>query len=88
MRQLSDIQPNDLRRELRDIVLVGFAGVEPLDLIGPMSVFVRAEALVPGAYSVCFAAPEGGILVARSGLSLAGILPLEAIDRPSQPPRR
>ncbi len=82
MTQLSDIQPNAPLRARREVVLVGFAGVEPLDLVGPMSVFSRAEALVPGSYSVCIAAPEGGILVARSGLSLAGILPLEAIGRP------
>jgi transcriptional regulator GlxA family with amidase domain len=82
MTQLSDIQPNDLPRVTRDVVLVGFAGVEPLDLVGPMSVFARAEALVPGAYSIRIAAPEGGTLAARSGLSFAGILPLEAIDSP------
>jgi len=82
MTQLSDILPNDLTRGTREVVLVGFAGVEPLDLVGPMSVFARAEALVPGAYSIRIAAPEGGILAARSGLSLAGILPLEAIDQP------
>src|SRR3546814_5676811 len=46
-----------------------------------MSVFTRAEALVPGAYAISIAAPEGGILAARSGISLAGVLPLEAIDR-------
>src|SRR3546814_8495617 len=46
-----------------------------------MSVFTRAEALVPGAYAISIAAPEGGILAARSGISLAGVRPLEAIDR-------
>lgn len=35
-----------------------------------------------GAYSIRIAAPEGGTVVARSGLSFAGILPLEAIDPP------
>ncbi len=60
--------------------MVGFDGFEPLDLVGPMAVFARAEALVPGTYVIRIAAPQGGILTAQSGLSLAGILPLEAID--------
>src|SRR3546814_19019615 len=81
MAQLSDIPPNAILREPREIILIGFAGVEPLDLIGPMSVFTRAEALVPGAYAISIAAPEGGILAARSGISLAGVLPVEAVVR-------
>lgn len=82
MTLLSDIQPISAICPPREIVLVGYTGVEPLDLVGPMSVFVRAEALAPGAYTINMVAPELGMLAAHGGLIFGGILALEAIDRP------
>lgn len=82
MTQISDIRPNPPLRKPRDIVLVGFPGVEPLDIAGPMAVFTRAAALVPDAYTIRLVAPQGGTLVTASGLSLADVLPLDAISAP------
>lgn len=82
MTLISDIPPISPTHGPRAVVLVGFAGVEPLDLIGPLSVFARAEALVPGSYSIRLAAPDGGIVTAQWGLSFAGIVPLATIDGP------
>ncbi|MDO7836274.1 DJ-1/PfpI family protein [Sphingobium sp. HBC34] len=81
MTHSSDSPPTP-QRHCRHIVLVGFAGVEPLDLIGPLSVFARAETLVPGSYSIRIAAPEGGIVVAQWGVSLAEVVPLDEIEGP------
>ncbi len=66
----------------RTVVLVGFAGVEPLDLIGPLSVFARAEALSPGSYAIRIAAPGGGIVAAHWGVSLADVAALDTIRGP------
>jgi transcriptional regulator GlxA family with amidase domain len=56
----------------RDIVLVAFDGVEPIDIAGPASVFSKAEGLRPGSYRLHVASPAGGTVPTNSGLLVAG----------------
>lgn len=62
-----------------DVALIAFPGVEPLDVVGPASVFAKAAALRPGAYRVLIGSPQGGCLAAAGGISLADTVPLEAL---------
>ena len=50
----------------RRIVIVGFPGVQTLDMIGPAEVFRTADALEPGTYSVEVVAAESGPLPSTS----------------------
>src|ERR1700722_15270769 len=65
----------------RHVVIVGFQGVQSLDVVGPFEVFGgagrAAEALGrPGGYRVTLASSDGGSVRAESGLGLeAGPLP-------------
>ena len=54
----------------RAIVFVVFDDFQLLDLAGPMTVFEIASRFVPGAYALSTRAPEGGTVVASSGLSV------------------
>ena len=61
----------------RKIALIGYDGVQSLDLIGPMEVFSMVNRFGGAlAYEVLLASPNGGEIVCNSGLRLAGALPL------------
>ncbi|WP_238813993.1 GlxA family transcriptional regulator [Herbaspirillum rubrisubalbicans] len=64
----------------RKIVFIAFDGADPLDLIGPIGVFSRAEEIAPGSYDIRIASVDGAILCTRSPLSLAGIVTLSSIE--------
>jgi transcriptional regulator GlxA family with amidase domain len=64
----------------RKIALIGYEGVQSLDLVGPLEVFSMANnhgARVP--YQVVLASPAGGEILANSGLRLAGSLPFSEL---------
>jgi transcriptional regulator GlxA family with amidase domain len=64
----------------RKIALIGYDGVQSLDLVGPLEVFSMVNRFaVAGAYEVMLASPQGGEIVTNSGLKLAGSLPLSAL---------
>ena len=63
----------------RTVLFIAFDGAEPLDLMGPIGVFSRAQALAPGSYDIRVASPEGGAIGTGSPLSLGGIVPLSAV---------
>ncbi|MEI9885212.1 MAG: helix-turn-helix domain-containing protein [Rhizomicrobium sp.] len=63
----------------RRIALIGFDGMQSLDLVGPMEVFSIANANRPAGrapYDVLLASPEGGEIVSNAGLRIAGTLAL------------
>ena len=65
---------------IRKIALIGYDGVQSLDLVGPLEVFSMANRFaVPGAYEVMLASLQGGEIVTNSGVKLAGSLPLSAL---------
>ncbi|RSZ44329.1 MULTISPECIES: DJ-1/PfpI family protein [unclassified Variovorax] len=66
----------------RTVVLVAFDGVEVLDVAGPASAFSKATELVPDAYRLVVASPDGGSITTNSGLTLSDTRPLHAIDSP------
>jgi transcriptional regulator GlxA family with amidase domain len=53
------------------IVLVGYDGMQSLDLVGPLEVFSMANRSA-AAYRVILASPAGGEIVSHSGLRIAG----------------
>ena len=65
---------------LRNVALVGYAGAQSLDLVGPLEVFAMANRFAEAPpYHVILASPEGGTITCNSGLLLGGSLPLEAL---------
>lgn len=61
----------------RIVVLLGYDGVQSLDLIGPMEVFSMANRFAGcSAYEVIIASPSGGEIVSNAGLRMAGAKPL------------
>ncbi len=61
----------------RMIALIGYDGVQALDLIGPWEVFSMANRYgAPVRYEVVLASPGGGDLVSNSGFRLSGSVPL------------
>lgn len=74
----------------RRVVLVGFNGLQALDLVGPLEVFTKANAHAPQAgatpfrYEVITASPYGGQVGTNSGLQIADAVALadvpEAVD--------
>lgn len=59
----------------RDIAVLGFDGVQTLDVVGPMEVFALANRYAKTAappYRVTLASPTGGALHTNAGLQLAG----------------
>lgn len=64
----------------RKIALIGFEGVQSLDLVGPLEAFSMANifgAAVP--YEVLLASPGGGEIIASSGLKFAGTIALQDV---------
>lgn len=66
----------------RTVVVVAFDGVEPLDVVGPTSVFAKATEARAGAYEVIVATPRGGAIQTCGGVALAGTIALGEV-----PPR-
>lgn len=59
----------------RDIAVLGFDGVQTLDVVGPMEVFALANRYVktgPPPYRVLLTSPTGGTIHTHAGLELAG----------------
>lgn len=60
----------------RLVALIGFDGVQSLDLIGPMEVFAIANSALPEGqppYRVILASAAGGEIVSNAGLRMAGM---------------
>lgn len=61
------------------VVLVGYNGLQSLDLCGPLEVFTKAKDKAPevGAapfrYEILVASPDGGVIVTNSGLQIANV---------------
>ncbi|MBC7549223.1 MAG: helix-turn-helix domain-containing protein [Polaromonas sp.] len=69
----------------RDIAVLGFDGVQTLDVVGPMEVFALANRYAtagPPPYRVVLASPTGGSIHTNAGLELAGSTALA--DLPQQ----
>ena len=54
----------------RKVVLVGFPGVQALDLVGPHDVFAGASLLTDGGYDVAVSSVDGRPLTTATGLAL------------------
>lgn len=64
----------------RTVALIGYPGVQSLDLVGPLEVFSMANRFGNRtAYEVILASPDGGTIVCNSGLQLAGSVPLAGL---------
>jgi transcriptional regulator GlxA family with amidase domain len=60
----------------RKVVIVGFSGVQALDVVGPHDVFTTASLMTGGGYDVVVASADGQQVSTTSGLALgAGPLP-------------
>src|SRR6478672_5229011 len=71
--------------QARNIALVGYAGAQSLDIVGPLEVFAMANRFSETPpYTVLVASPEGGTITCNSGLLLGGSVALddlpEALD--------
>lgn len=70
----------------RRIAIVGYEGFQLLDVTGPAEVFAKANDFMPDLaasplrYEIVVASPAGGTITSSSGLSLAGTVPLEALE--------
>ena len=61
----------------RKIALIGYRGVQSLDLVGPLEVFAMANRFAgEAAYAPILASPIGGEIVCNSGIRLAGAVAL------------
>jgi transcriptional regulator GlxA family with amidase domain len=62
---------------VRKIALVGYRGVQSLDLVGPFEVFAMANRFGGAkAYEPLLASPDGGEIICNSGIRLAGAVAL------------
>ncbi|HIE1650594.1 MULTISPECIES: GlxA family transcriptional regulator [Burkholderia] len=69
-------------RSARNVVVVGFAGVQSLDITGPMEVFAVANRHLPDhavPYRLTLASQHGDDIVTHAGLRLAGAAALAAL---------
>lgn len=55
---------------VRKVVIAGYPGVQPLDVVGPCEVFAGASLLTDGGYEVVLASVDGQPVTAPSGLAL------------------
>lgn len=80
-----DIPP---RMGERHVVLVGFDGLQALDLVGPLEVFTKANLHMPVTgrapfrYRVTIASPNGGEVVSEAGLVIARTVALRDLEDP------
>jgi transcriptional regulator GlxA family with amidase domain len=64
----------------RTVALIGYAGAQSLDIVGPMEVFAMANRFGdPRTYDIVLASPEGGTIACNSGLMLGGSVALDAL---------
>ena len=62
---------------VRKVALLGYEGVQSLDLVGPLEVFSMANRYgAPIPYQVMLASPDGGAIVSNSALTLSGAIAL------------
>lgn len=78
--------PKSPRPGEKPVVLIGFDGLQALDLIGPIDAFAKANARAAEAglrapYRLILASPKGGEIIANAGVRLAGATPLAALPR-------
>lgn len=67
----------DSASHVRNVALVGYAGAQSLDIVGPLEVFTMANRFSATApYNVLLASPEGGTITCNSGLLLGGSVAL------------
>lgn len=66
----------------RQIVIVGFEGVQSLDVTGPLEVFETAERLAPGRYTHIVVSRDGEPFRTSSGLRIAPDRTLGGLDGP------
>jgi transcriptional regulator GlxA family with amidase domain len=65
----------------RKVVLLGFPGVQSLDVIGPFEVFAGASQLVGGGYDVVVGSRRGDPVTTYAGLTLVA----EPLPNPQEP---
>ena len=70
------MQSGDMRT--RNVVVIAFPGVQPLDAVGPIEVFSGASRVAAGLgraeeYRVCLASTEGGTVWSDSGVGLSTV---------------
>ena len=71
----------------RQIVFIGFDGLQPLDLVGPLEVFSKANAYASAAahapfkYVLTISAPDGGEIRSASGLTIGRTVALKDLPR-------
>ena len=66
----------------RKVVIVGFPGVQALDLVGPHDVFASASLLTNGGYNVVVGSIDGQPISTATGLAFVGV-PLPDPSDPS-----
>jgi transcriptional regulator GlxA family with amidase domain len=72
----------------RVVVLLGFDGMQALDLVGPLEVFTKATAHAPASgpapfrYDTIVASVDGGTVRTNSGLQIAETMPVSALPEP------
>jgi transcriptional regulator GlxA family with amidase domain len=69
-----------LQGNTRQTAILGFDGVQSLDVVGPMEVFALANLHSPPSltpYSITLASLSGGEIVTHAGLRLAGVVALK-----------
>jgi len=69
-----------LQRGTREIAVIGFDGVQSLDIVGPMEVFAVANLHSPAGvmpYRITLASHTGGEIATHAGLRLAGAVALD-----------
>jgi transcriptional regulator GlxA family with amidase domain len=57
----------------RKVVIVGFSGVQALDVVGPHDVFTTASLLTGGGYDVAVASADGQQVTTASGLAFGSV---------------
>lgn len=65
----------------RKVVILGFPGVQALDVVGPFDVFTGASVLLNGGYEVSLASPDGQSVTSSTGLGLVTV----PLPDPSEP---
>jgi transcriptional regulator GlxA family with amidase domain len=69
---------------IRRIALIGFEGVQSLDLVGPLEVFAKANdynTVNDVRYEVILASPKGGEFRSHTGLRMAGSIALNRLPK-------
>jgi transcriptional regulator GlxA family with amidase domain len=62
------IRPANTRHVARKVVILGFPGVQALDVVGPFDVFTGASVLLNGGYDVSLGSADGRSVTSSTGL--------------------